>query len=100
MQKKFDYFGMLNNGVTVVADDIAGAGDTLTLTNYQIVNGCQTSHVLYHNRNEDGIDRLNIPLRIVITTDDDVKNEITKANDKYKLYQDMNVFAVISFIER
>lgn len=79
--KRFEYFSILNNGVTVVADQITGAGDSFTITNYQVVNGCQTSHVLYENRNVDGIDRLNIPLKIIITDDADIKSQITRATN-------------------
>ncbi|MFQ9245962.1 MAG: AIPR family protein [Clostridium paraputrificum] len=78
---KFDFFSILNNGVTVVADKISGTGDTITITDYQVVNGCQTSHVLFNNINKDGIENVFIPLRIVITQRDDIKNDITKATN-------------------
>ncbi|MBT2146554.1 AIPR family protein [Clostridioides difficile] len=39
-------FGLLNNGVTIIADNIFLSSEDLTLTNYQIVNGCQTSNVI------------------------------------------------------
>jgi hypothetical protein len=42
-------FVLLNNGVTIVADSISKTGDTFTIEDYQIVNGCQTSHVLFNN---------------------------------------------------
>ncbi|OEF98950.1 hypothetical protein BHF71_10590 [Vulcanibacillus modesticaldus] len=78
---KTDFFSILNNGVTVVAERISGAGDTITITNYQIVNGAQTSHVLYENVNNEAINNVIIPLRIIITNDDDIKNDITKATN-------------------
>lgn len=74
-------FSMLNNGVTVVADSAPSTGDKITINNYQIVNGCQTSHVLYLNREADGIDNLMIPLRIITTTNEELKNSITKATN-------------------
>jgi hypothetical protein len=78
---KFEHFCILNNGVTVVAEQISGAGDNLFITNYQIVNGCQTSHVLYDNRNKEGIERVYIPLKIIITNDYDIKSQITRATN-------------------
>lgn len=49
--KKSHLFPILNNGVTIIADDITVQSNTKTiyLTNYQIINGCQTSNVLYKN---------------------------------------------------
>ena len=45
-----DRFALLNNGVTIVARDKNNVGATFRLSDYQIVNGCQTSHVLHLNR--------------------------------------------------
>ncbi|GMQ63519.1 AIPR family protein [Vallitalea maricola] len=78
---KFEFFSILNNGVTVVAEQISGAGDDLTITNYQIVNGCQTSHVLYENRLIKGIEKVNVPLKIIITDNPEIKSQITRATN-------------------
>lgn len=72
-----DLFSVLNNGVTIVADSIKMSANTLTITDYQIVNGCQTSYVLYENRNKDNLNDINIPLRLIVTADEDVKSKIT-----------------------
>jgi hypothetical protein len=40
-----DRFSLLNNGVTVVARDVNKVGVNFRLKDYQIVNGCQTSHI-------------------------------------------------------
>ncbi|WP_257237093.1 AIPR family protein [Nostoc sp. 'Peltigera malacea cyanobiont' DB3992] len=34
-------FVLYNNGITIVAEDINVVGDKMTVTDYQIVNGCQ-----------------------------------------------------------
>jgi AIPR protein len=78
---KFDLFSVLNNGVTVVADSITPAGNRFTLRDYQIVNGCQTSHVLYESSNIEGIDSVNIPVRLVVTADEEIRNQITLATN-------------------
>lgn len=44
-------FGLLNNGITIVAKNISVIGDQIEIYDYQIVNGCQTSYVLFENRN-------------------------------------------------
>lgn len=75
------YFTLMNNGITVVADDIIGPGINITIKNYQIVNGCQTSHVLYNNRNLENIDSLYIPIKIISTDKDYIKSDITRATN-------------------
>lgn len=42
-------FAILNNGITIVASAIKPIGDNIEIIDYQIVNGCQTSYVLYDN---------------------------------------------------
>lgn len=74
-------FSVLNNGITIVADSINITGDKATITNYQIVNGCQTSHVIFDNENIEGIDDLMIPIRLIATTNEDLKNDITRATN-------------------
>jgi hypothetical protein len=45
-------FSVLNNGVTIIAPELSVTPNTkeIDLTNYQIINGCQTSNTLYHNK--------------------------------------------------
>lgn len=76
-----EIFSVLNNGVTIVASTISPTGDQFTLTDYQIVNGCQTSNVLYNNRNGVNIDKVFIPVKLIATTDEEVKTRITLATN-------------------
>lgn len=70
-------FSVLNNGITIVADKIQKSGNHFTIEDYQIVNGCQTSNVLYENRHLENIDLVDIPIRLIVTEDSTVKSEIT-----------------------
>jgi len=79
--RKFDLFCVLNNGVTVVASSLTTAGNRFTLRDYQIVNGCQTSNVLHECQNLAGVDRVSVPIKIIITESDDIKTEITLATN-------------------
>lgn len=74
-------FCMLNNGITIIANKVILTGTTAVLSDYQIVNGCQTSHVLYENRALPGIDDLLIPIKVIGTTDENTRNSITKATN-------------------
>lgn len=79
--RKFELFTVLNNGVTIVATDIVTSANKFTITDYQIVNGCQTSHVLYENRTLLDSSNLAVPVRLIVTKDEDVKNDITIATN-------------------
>lgn len=75
-------FSMLNNGVMIVANSSHLSGDIMTIRDYQIVNGCQTCHMLYeHMEDMEHIDNLMIPIRIISTQDENLKNRITRATN-------------------
>lgn len=74
-------FGILNNGITIVADEIKPVGEKFTLHNYQIVNGCQTSNVIFETYDFLDQKSLSIPLKIIATTDESTKNEIVKSTN-------------------
>jgi hypothetical protein len=76
-----ELFVLLNNGVTIVADSISKTGDTFTIEDYQIVNGCQTSHVLFNNA-AGLIGPVQIPVKLIVSQDGDVKNRIIKATNR------------------
>ncbi|GED43620.1 AIPR family protein [Cobetia marina] len=79
--KDFDLFCVLNNGVTIVATSITPAGNRFTIRDYQVVNGCQTSHVLHDCRNIEGINQVFVPIKIIVTENEDIKTNITLATN-------------------
>ena len=79
-----DKFVLMNNGITIVAKliDTNYQGGEIRIFNYQIVNGCQTSNVLYLNRQHiDDKTNILIPLKLIECQDNDITNEITKATN-------------------
>ena len=98
-------FWMLNNGVTIVAEDVRQAYRVLGLREPKIVNGLQTSTVLYeHFRNRDLVDDRTVLVRIVVPPDatardriivatnsqTDIKPAVLRATDR--LQKDIEVF--------
>ncbi len=73
--------GVLNNGITVVAKSVSQVGNTFRLQDFQIVNGCQTSHVLFRNRSSIN-DTVYLPIKIIEAQDLDLVNQITKATNR------------------
>jgi AIPR protein len=76
-----EFFTVLNNGITIVASSLIPSGKNFTISDYQIVNGCQTSNVLYNYLKQKKYNELSIPIKLIITDDDEVKNRITVATN-------------------
>lgn len=74
-------FALMNNGVTIIARTLRTTGNRFYIEDYQIVNGCQTSHVLFDQR-EHLDDSVMIPLRLIATQDDEVTASIVKATNR------------------
>lgn len=70
-----------NNGITIIAKKIERISGKVKLTDYQIVNGCQTSHVLFVNRGL--IDSASyIVLKIIETVDPEIAVNVIKATNR------------------
>lgn len=78
---KFDLFCVLNNGVTVVASSLTPAGNRFTIRDYQVVNGCQTSNILHECQELSGVEKVFVPVKIVVTDNDEIKTNITLATN-------------------
>ena len=94
---KFNEFSLLNNGITVIADSNIGKSTTFILENYQIVNGCQTSNVLFECKNIPNIDSVLIPIKVVITTDEDLRDEIILTTNSQSKFTEEQLFAITQF---
>ncbi len=76
-----DKFSLLNNGVTIVAKSIKKTGTLFTINDYQIVNGCQTSHVIYYNRDHIK-DSMYVPVKLIVTQNYELMSKIIRANNR------------------
>jgi hypothetical protein len=73
-------FPLRNNGVTIVARKLLRVGNQFDIEDYQIVNGCQTSHVIFNCRN-DAQEAVSIPIKIVVTEQDDVVTKVIRGSN-------------------
>ena len=64
-------FAILNNGITIISPDVRVQNDKISIENYQIVNGCQTSNVLFENYSSL-IPDSTLTVKIIEATDPDV----------------------------
>jgi AIPR protein len=74
-------FVLMNNGVTVIAASIQRHAAQFTLEDFYIVNGCQTSNLIFMNRtNLD--DSVMVPFRLIVTQNENIKNLIIKGTNR------------------
>lgn len=84
-------FILLNNGLTIVCDSYRQSHLKFIIKNPQIVNGCQTSHVLFY-ANKAGLDINKVPLniKIIATDDSEITNQIVRATNRQNIVYDVN----------
>lgn len=75
------HFPILNNGITIVSKSLGVSGEKFKLTDYQIVNGCQTSNVLFRCIN-DVDPNIMIPIKIVHTESPDLVNSVIRSTNR------------------
>jgi hypothetical protein len=85
-------FCVLNNGVTVVARELQITGNKFKLKDFQVVNGCQTSHILHDNRKS--LENVFVPFRLIVALDEDVANSITLATNNQSSVTPENLMAL------
>lgn len=91
-------FPVLNNGITLVSPDVTLQGNTLHLTNFQIVNGCQTSNVLFESRASLGDTMVNI--KVVETQNEDVFSELVRATNSQSKVEDTQFLSLRPIIKK
>lgn len=81
-------FPVLNNGITVVSPDVRVQGLGITFIDFQIVNGCQTSNMLWLNR-EKLDDAMMVTVKVIETANEDVFSDLVRAtNSQTKIDDD------------
>ncbi|MCZ7854248.1 AIPR family protein [Agrobacterium salinitolerans] len=92
----FDQFVLRNNGITIVARSIKVTSSKFTLVDYQIVNGCQTSHVLFANKNAIK-DELFVPVKLIHTENEEVSQSVIKSTNKQTPVEENDLLALTQF---
>lgn len=89
-------FAVLNNGVTVVSRGLRTTGNKFVVSDYQIVNGCQTSHVLFDARGWLGADTF-IPLKVISTSDEDIISAVITSTNRQTQVTADDLYAMSAF---
>jgi hypothetical protein len=74
-------FAVFNNGITIVTRGLTVVGDEIHLDDFQIVNGCQTCHVLFDQRDQL-TEAVHVSVRIVHSRDEGLISGIVAATNR------------------
>jgi hypothetical protein len=88
-------FGILNNGVTMISPDVRVSGLEIFVRDFQIVNGCQTSNVLFENR-EKIEDDATIMLKLIETSDPAVVDDIVRSTNRQATVDEHQFLATLN----
>ncbi|WP_287215999.1 AIPR family protein [Mesorhizobium sp.] len=103
-----DDFAFRNNGVTVVSKSIDRTGDRFHLEDYQIVNGCQTSNIIYELIFGDSksaaeslelIDHIAVPFRLIGSKNDEFVASIIIGTNRQNPVKEEQFWALRPFLK-
>lgn len=92
-------FPVMNNGITIVSPDVRVQGNVIHLENYQIVNGCQTSNVLFEHRNSLGPGVM-VNLKIVETKNEDIFADLVRATNSQSKIDENQFYSLRPIVRR
>lgn len=94
-------FVLMNNGITIIAREFKQSGKTFTIENFQIVNGCQTSNVLFDQRSIlEKDDTIHVPLRLIWTNDDNVIDSVISGTNQQTELTPEQIYARTEFAKK
>jgi len=94
-----EHFAILNNGITIVATKITSLGTEIKLSSFQIVNGCQTSNVLFRNYSYLN-DSVVVTLKIIEAESVDIQSEIVRATNKQTKVDENQFIGLLPIVKR
>jgi hypothetical protein len=89
-------FVLMNNGVTIIARMLGQVGSKFTIEDFRIVNGCQTSNVIFDQRAALADDVM-VPLRLIATDQESVVQAIVKGTNRQTELRPEQFYALNDF---
>jgi hypothetical protein len=94
-------FALMNNGITVIARSLMRTADKYTIENYSIVNGCQTSNVLFDQHKAGALDdSVMVPVRIIETLDESIIKAIIHSTNYQTEVKEEQFYALLTFAKK
>lgn len=89
-------FSVLNNGITIIAEKLVPSRDNVTISNYQIINGLQTSRVLLNSK--EFIDnKIFVTLKLIVTEDENLISKIIRSTNRQTEVKEEDLLAYSDF---
>lgn len=90
-------FGLMNNGITIVASSVRPAGQEIYIRDFQIVNGCQTSNVLISV--DDKVDtNVSLMVKLIEADEPTVIDDIVRATNRQSKVEDAQFASTIGVL--
>jgi len=82
-------FVLLNNGITIVCQEVLPGNRKITIKNPQIVNGCQTCSVIFlADQKSYDLSSVVMTAKIIATKSDNITNDIVKGTNRQNIVYD------------
>lgn len=91
-------FGILNNGITIISPDVRVTGLEIFIRDFQIVNGCQTSNILFEHKKSVG-DDTTLMLKVVETSDASVVDDIVRSTNRQAKVEEDQFLATLDAVK-
>lgn len=86
LREEAQRFVLLNNGITIVCDEVQEGNRKISITNPQIVNGCQTCNVLFQSKKEGiNIDNAYVIVKVIGSANGEIVNSIVKGTNRQNI---------------
>jgi hypothetical protein len=86
-----------NNGVTVVSKSVVRQGDTFELEDFQVVNGCQTSNILFQAGKD--AQNVHVPFRLIVSDDSEFVSTVIVGTNKQNEVREDQFWALTPFMK-
>ncbi len=89
-------FVVLNNGIAIVAESMRTTRDKFTITNYQIINGCQTAHILFENQTIIN-PKVKLPLKLISSSNQALTAKLIRSTNRQTEIKEQDLIAFSDF---
>lgn len=87
-------FGLMNNGITIVASSVRPAGQEIFIRDFQIVNGCQTSNILI-SLDSQVDSSVSLMIKLIEADDPSVIDDIVRATNRQSKVEDAQFISTL-----
>ncbi len=86
IQNEPERFILFNNGITIVCASFKSENRVLEIENPQIVNGCQTSYLLFNSfKNNVPLNKITLVVKIISTNNNELSNDIVRGTNRQNI---------------